>query len=503
MPKSTAEIIGLAVSTTILLLFLLRVQSTERRKLLSIGGWFGLSLSFLLLGAISDVAGRTGMAEFLRGLSVLFQGACLIRLLGVSVFVVAAPVVQLQFSRLFQEVVVASAMAAWTVAWLRGVHDVNLATLVAPSAVATAILGLSLQDTLGNILGGMALQFEESVRVDDWIKVDDLVGRVSETHWRYTAVETRNWETVVIPNSQLLKNKFVVLGRRQQRAVQLRRWIWFNIDYRYSPQQVMDAVLPAIQNADIPNMARDPKPSCVLMDFTDSYSKFAIRYWLTDLFVDDPTDSEVRAHVFAALARNGIPLSVPAHAIFLTKETNRRKKRKSEQAIHERVALVQKLDLFKTLTPEEALEVAKRLKATPFFRGDVMTRQGAQAHWLYIIIDGTADVQVERPDGSIAKISTMGAGSVFGEMGLLTGAPRSATVIARSPVECYRLDRDSFRDILMSRPALAGELSAIMQKRSEEQEAVLHSVDAHAGDPHKTAGHEFIKRIRDFFNLSA
>ncbi|MFO1285779.1 MAG: cyclic nucleotide-binding domain-containing protein [Rubrivivax sp.] len=75
-----------------------------------------------------------------------------------------------------------------------------------------------------------------------------------------------------------------------------------------------------------------------------------------------------------------------------------------------------------------------------------MTRQGAAAHWLYLIASGEAEVYWEAPDGERRLLTRLSAGNVFGEMGLMTGAPRSATVVAAGDVECYRLDKAGFED---------------------------------------------------------
>ena len=99
------------------------------------------------------------------------------------------------------------------------------------SAVITAVIALALQDTLGNVIGGLALQTDESIQVDDWIKVGDVNGRVVDIRWRYTAIETRNGETVLIPNGVLLKGQVMVLGRRQGKPRQWRRWVYFQVDY--------------------------------------------------------------------------------------------------------------------------------------------------------------------------------------------------------------------------------------------------------------------------------
>ncbi|PKL78381.1 MAG: hypothetical protein CVV27_03385, partial [Candidatus Melainabacteria bacterium HGW-Melainabacteria-1] len=170
----------------------------------------------------------------------------------------------------------------------------NLTGVIATSAVVTAVIGLSLQDTLGNVMGGLVLQMDKSLRVGDWVKFGDISGRLVEISWRYTAIETRNWETVVVPNSQLMKSQVIVLGRRADPLLRWRRWVWFHVDFRYSPPEVIQLVNKALQSADIPCVADEPQPNCILMDFGDSTARYAVRYWLTDPAADDPTDSAVR-----------------------------------------------------------------------------------------------------------------------------------------------------------------------------------------------------------------
>jgi small-conductance mechanosensitive channel len=113
--------------------------------------------------------------------------------------------------------------------------DVDLTGIIATSAVLTAVIGLSFQDTLGNMMAGMALQLEHAVRVGDWIKIDGQEGLVKEVRWRHTAVETRNWDTIIIPNSALMKTPVTVLGRRTGQPRQHRQWVYFNVDFRFTP----------------------------------------------------------------------------------------------------------------------------------------------------------------------------------------------------------------------------------------------------------------------------
>src|SRR2546422_9639289 len=99
-----------------------------------------------------------------------------------------------------------------------------------------------MQDTLGNLLGGLAIQLDNSVRVGDWVRVDELVGRVRDIRWRSTLIETRNWETVVIPNSTLMKSRVAILGRIEGAPLQWRRILNFMVDPAVPPARVIAIV---------------------------------------------------------------------------------------------------------------------------------------------------------------------------------------------------------------------------------------------------------------------
>jgi small-conductance mechanosensitive channel len=399
-----------------------------------------------------------------------------------------------------QDVVVGLAMVAASVAVLSRA-GVNLSGLIATSAVFTAILGFSLQDVIGNIAGGLALQVDNSIGLGDWIKVGDVTGRVVEIRWRHTAVETRNWETVLIPNTVMTKSNVMILGRRRGQPAQLRRWVHFNVDWRFQPGDVINVVQNAVRAAHIERVARDPQPNVVLMDMTDTFGKYAVRYWLTDIAVDDPTDSDVRACVYFALQRADMTLAMPAHALFVTEETQDRKAIKTEKQVLRRRALLDRLDLFAVLSNDERNELARHMRYAPYARNEVMTRQGAEAHWLYLMEEGTAVVRVS--DGvSDREVAQLTGPCVFGEMSLLTGEPRSATVIASSEVECFRLDKAAIQPLLTHRPPLAEALAGVLAERKMALATAREGLSADTAKERaaREAG-ALLSRIKSFFAL--
>jgi len=339
------------------------------------------------------------------------------------------------------------------------------------------------------------------IRIGDWIRVGEVSGRVSEIHWRYTAIETRNWETVIIPNSQLIKGQVSVLGRRCHETPRWRRWVHFNADFRFSPTQIQGAVEAALRAEPITNVAATPEPNCVLLEICDSYYRFAVRYWLLDFAMDDATDSVVRGRVIAALKRLGVPLSIPAKAIFLTSDTDERRERKHAQDLSERVACLRRISLFDSLSNEELEQLGAALLPVPFASGEVLTRQGAEAHWLYIILSGTVSVRVRHEDID-REVARLGPGQFFGEMGLLTGEVRTATVIALEDVRCYRLGKDAFFELLQARPTIAEAVALELAQRRLGLLATRDDIDAGSRNAHENqTAHDLLRRMRAFFRL--
>src|SRR5207237_4240391 len=145
----------------------------------------------------------------------------------------------------------------------------------------------------------------------------------------------------------------MILGRRAGQPRQHRHLVYFTVDFRYSPTEVSEVVETALRAEPIPNIAPEPYPNCVVMDFKESYAHYAVRYWLTDLAADDPTNSVVRTRIYFALRRVDIPLSIPAQSLFVVEEDGSRQQRKSAEEINDRSNALSGIDLFSTLTEDE------------------------------------------------------------------------------------------------------------------------------------------------------
>ncbi|MFO1318967.1 MAG: mechanosensitive ion channel family protein [Burkholderiales bacterium] len=479
-----------------LALLLMLVRPMERRVGRRVLALAALLAGTLAAGEVWVGSGHPRMGDALVDVATVGLGITLLRTCAVLCFRGLLPLVGIPAPRILADVTSALLYLLWGYVWLR-MTGVDLTSVVTTSAVITAVIAFSMQDTLGNVLGGVALQLDNSITVGDWVRVDDVSGHVVDIRWRYTAIETRNRETVFVPNSYLMKSRFVVLGSRNDESLRWRRWVWINVELDTPPARVCEVLESAVVDAHIPHVASSPEPSAVLMDFIDGTGRYALRYWLDDPQVDDPTDSRVRTHIVAALARNGIRVAVPRAQHTIIKDNEARRAADQAEELRRRRDALKHVDIFATLSETELDTLATHLVHAPFAAGDTVTRQGAIAHWLYIILSGTAEVSVSGPSGS-KPVATLQPGSVFGEMGMMTGEPRQATITALSDVDCYRLDKAGFEIILRARPDLSREISHVLAMR---QTALRQAIAAVSAPLPATQPSDLVEKIRRFFGL--
>jgi CRP-like cAMP-binding protein len=298
-----------------------------------------------------------------------------------------------------------------------------------------------------------------------------------------------------------MKNRFTILGRREGAPLQWRRGIRFMIDPAVPPARVIALVDEEMREIMIANVARAPAPSCILVGFDAGNLLYELRYFLTDLQEDEFTDSAVRVHLFASLQRAGLRVAEEQRTIHAIAEDAAHAETVRQRELQRRLTMLKQVDLLAPLSEEERNFVAERLQYAPFARGDIITKQGSIAHWLYVIAFGEAEVRFEQAGRAPRVIGTVRPGQFFGEMGLLAGESRNATVVAKTDVECYRLDRASFQALLLARPELANEVSKVIAARKPELESArAEAAEAMAHPPEPTQP-ALLERIQRFFGL--
>jgi small-conductance mechanosensitive channel/CRP-like cAMP-binding protein len=503
---SPSTILILGVALVVMAAFVGRFAPKKRRRIRRATILVMLYVTTFALAAVLHWVNADGWSRRVWFLADLFEVLVVIDLVAILLFDLVLLAVRIEIANIVHDIALG---AAYILAFIGMLHrsGVQLSGIIATSAVVTVVLGLSLQATLGNVLGGIALQLDDSIHVGDWLQLPSgQQGKVKAIRWRHTVVETRNWDTVIVPNASLLNENILILGEREDQPTQHRMWVYFNVDFRYSPEEVINVVEDGLQSTPISGVAAFPPPNVICFDFArqggESFANYAVRYWLTDLAQDDPTSSAVRVRVYVALRRANIPLALPGTAVFVSHDDPEHRERKQAREMAHRVAALEQIEMLSSLSSDERVQLATFMRHAPFGRGEVITRQHATAHWLYVLTKGEVDVKVRAENGAEKLVTRMSAPNVFGEMGVVTGEPRTASVIAASEVECYRLDKEAFQRVLKQRPQIAESVSNVMARRRVELAVVREDLNA---DQKKARVREeksrILESLQTFFGL--
>lgn len=363
--------------------------------------------------------------------------------------------------------------------------------LLTTSAVGALVIGLALQDTLGNLFAGLALQIEKPFFVGDWVRVASLEGRVVGVTWRATKIQTKAGHHCVIPNTIISKDA-IVNYTQPSPILRLQKKIGFG--YEVPPNKVKQVVLQTL--SDIPEILSDPPPEVLL----DSYSDFSIdyycRFWIRDFGRSEPVSDRFTTLLYYRLGRENIQIPFPIRDIRMSDQADLTERQ--ELGSDRRNFFVEGVDLFAALQGEEKTRIAERLERITFAKDEVIVREGQSGESMFFIERGQARVLTEK-DGVQNAVALLQDGQYFGEMSLLTGEPRSATVQAVNDVQAYRLRKEGFRQVLLNHPQIAETLSQVIADRRqllEQKKAEILSPKAK-----ETLRKSIFKKMQTFFGL--
>ena len=277
--------------------------------------------------------------------------------------------------------------------------------------------------------------------------------------WRATTVVTKNGDLVLIPNGVIARSLITNFSRP---TTAHRQSITIRVHFRHPPGRVRDVVVEAVRAQ--PFVRADPVPDCILQEFQDDACTYAVRYWIDDFQRGDSTDSAVRSAIWYALHRASMEIPFPSMNINVTEMNEDREQRKHDEEYARRVDALSRVDVFRALDGEKIDRLARRMRMIIYGPGEVVLRQGDPGDSLYVVRSGSVAVQLGAP-GARKEVATLSSGQFFGEMSLMTGESRSATVVAKSDCECYIVDKQAFQEILEERPELANVISDILSRR--------------------------------------
>lgn len=364
---------------------------------------------------------------------------------------------------------------------------VDLTGLLATSAILSVVLGLALQDTLGNLFAGLALQFERPYEIGDWIIVEGIAGRVMQVAWRSIKIETTRGEVITLPNSVVSKHSLRKVTRAQHTAA---AELMIEVSYDAPPNRVKRVVLDVL--GEIDGVLSEPPTQCFVNGFQENGVRYRIRYYVKDYPQIDRLADELYSRLWYRLRREGMEIPYPQRTLYLRQEEPR--SQREELNLPE---LLKSVDILSLLADEERKHLATELRPRRFGRGEEIIEQGEAGQSFYVVAEGRVSVRAGTPPVEVTRLER---GQYFGEMALLTGEPRTATVVALEDVLLFALDRKSFARLFQGHPELAREMSKLLAHRRSQLRSALAAAEHHADDTSPEAG-RILTRLRSIFGL--
>ncbi len=334
--------------------------------------------------------------------------------------------------------------------------DTDLTTFFAGSTIIAVVLGLALQDTLGNLFAGISMQADQPFQIGDVINIPNKgTGVVENLSWRGVKIRTFQNKIVVISNSILGKEAIEVAPKDNLNA----RLAFFNTLYSVSPTKTIHLIREVVRQVE--NVSSKIRPIVRIKNLGESGLDWEVKYWLEDYSKYNDTDALVRQRIWYAFQREGIHFAFPTRTLFVENQSLEPDFAEAVNHIFDRLCEV---PLFAPLTDEETQKLAESCEAKIFSPNEPIVRKGQQGNSMFVVHRGSVRIQII--EGGIARtVNTLQEGEVFGEMGLFTGETRSANVVAAEETEVLEIKHTAVKPLLESNPNLVEALGEIIAER--------------------------------------
>ena len=372
------------------------------------------------------------------------------------------------------------------------VYDEQLTSILATSGVIAMIIGLAIQINISNIFSGIAINIESPFRIGDWVQIGKFEeGQIVDITWRTTRLKTRAECILSIPNS--MASESPILNFCYPDDIY---WLWPTVYVHpmHPPARVKKLLLDALLSAN--KVLKEPAPVVL---FT-GINEWASSYWVA-FCADDYADKnfileEVWTRVWFHLNRAGITPAVQRQEIHMFKGV---KERGGEEATKP-ITLLQEVVIFKQFDSSAKQFLSERIRRHRFGPNDIIVQQGDAGDSLFVIVEGVVCVQVHTDDGKTQEVARLGAGDFFGEMALLTGEERTATVIALVDTSVFELTKADIAPLIAQQPEVSELVSKVLSQRQMATQSRMH-IEEDVEEENKAAYIRILNKIEHFFGL--
>jgi branched-chain amino acid transport system substrate-binding protein len=373
----------------------------------------------------------------------------------------------------------------------------DITALLATSGIFAVILGYAAQSTLSEVISGLALSFSKPFKTGDSVQVDGIWGNVVETSWR--SVTLRNYEgnLIVLPNSKVAGMRMINLDMPNNNT---RHHIPFVMDIEAPPSLVREVAMAAMHS--VPSVLKTPSPMVLFKNFVDKGVAFEAIFWHENPNVYILRRDEVGGALWNAFARANLPFAVDR--LMVSKRAEYLPTLPAVDSALEREQLLAVLtgsEMFRMLPDEARLGIVGAYRRRVYGEPELIVRQGDPGSSMFVILSGRVAVLLNQPDSPPKKMAELKSGDSFGEMALVLGEGRNASVQALTQVTLAEIPKEAMQPILQNHPEWTELLARQAFDFQTHNEAYLSGV---ANQPVPSASKESLigainARIRRYF----
>jgi len=397
-----------------------------------------------------------------------------------------------QYPRLLSDLLHGIVFVLAAIAILIFVFRQQATGFIATSSVLIAVIGFALRYIISDVFSGIALNFDHPYRIGDWVEpAPGLVGRVAEITWRTTRLVTRDGALVVVPNGLVATGRLVNYSDPEPT---FRVNLKVPLDHRVPVDRAKQVLLAGAVSAtrSFPNL----RPDVLAQDTGESGVTYIVRFWVPDYAEENACRDAVLSGVLDALRHAGLAATAPRREIAVARAELLDGRKRPPLAV-----LLGAVRPFSAFTPVELAELVEHLVEYPVKQGGVVVRQGDPGGSLFFVAEGALEVRVADRNATEMAVDCLAAGDIFGEISLLTGEARHATVIALTAALLYEVRKEDLAPLLQRRPELGEALAAIMAERQQWNVSRLRSRDQALDAGAAPSSAEILRRLRSFFGL--
>jgi len=378
----------------------------------------------------------------------------------------------------------------------QSVFDQPLTGFWATSGVVGIVLGIALRGIIADFFSGIALELDPPFKIGDFIEVrmggEPVIGRVTEVNWRATQIVPRDsTNTVYVPNSLMgsiaVNNLYHPFGRTRFELL-----LWF--DPGISHDRVVRVLMSAAMSTDC--IVQDPPPDVVAARYNASGVEYVVRYWLTPEVSPTGARNRLMAAITDFARRGDLQVAFPRREIVFEP-----KPEAVRDPLEVKIRFLERNRFFRSWQPEELKAIATHLHTRKCPPGTRILTFGEPGNSMFVVAEGLLEVSLPSgPERQSLVVAKLVGGDFFGEMAMLTGDPRSASVTSVTETVLYEIRRQHIQDLVQRRPEIAEAMSHVAaERRLQNQNAELALDSETPSEEHLNLRMLILQKIHSLF----